>query len=968
MKTKKVSMLSLFLLLSFSYSNGYEAVSRKKTCINTGWQFYLGNPDADFYKSDTDDTAWETISVPHTLELASLTLNMCDDDKTQPTFQRDAGWYRKNLKVTADKSRKIFLEFEGAHQATTCWINGQKAGHFAISGYTPFHFDISNYVNYGSENQITLLVDNRRSDVLPPDPGPFDYVKFSGLYRDVYLVEKSPVHITFNWEKRKAGINITTPVVDPICKNAVIDVKTVVRNTTSAEQECCVVNRVIDHRGVTVLKMKDEAIITPGTDYEFAQIGAMEDDVRFWDINNPYLYRVNTQVLHNEKVIDEVENNLGLRKFRLDNELGFMLNDKPIEIIGFNRHQHHAYIGDALPNSLHYKDMLQFKEMGLNMVRTAHYPQDDALIEACDKLGILVYEEAPTWIDMPKNNLWWENLKESTRRMVRNHRNHPSIVIWGGGLNHRGYIPEVITAVKQEDPTRLTASQGSRWTGWQASGLSDINANMLYGPFHWDRSEVMFAMEGHAGPATVAEHKRDPKMGGILSWTAHAYHTFHPTHDKYQNPIDRTRGGAMTIFRQPKSNEKEILWYPSEMKDEPYLHIDNDWKPETKKLTIYSNADEIKLYINGTFYQTIKPSTDQQFEGLNHPPFYVNVSNFKAGELRAVAYKDGKTFAEKTIKTPQEAVALQWRVDDAGRCFKADGADIMVAYAQIVDENSTIIKDYEGNVKFTINGEGSIIGEGIDIGANPKYVEMGEAAVLIRASTNAGEIKITAECEGLEPATTTLKTKTANYNLSEHKPFYDFESLRVDLGAPDQLVQFGWYEWSNPDNENANTTLPVLGGIDAVIKTNSSEGVLRWLGEMNVMGKYGFAYGEGVIGIDKEGFTLKFANLPKGTYRLRSWHHAPSTNTDHMDTNVNKLKSLKIPSLPYAEEIEISVGSEKVTLATTNGKSMHEKNPAVSEIIFEANGTSIDIIYKDVKGEKGVWLNAFELSEWSPDL
>ena len=127
--------------------------------------------------------------------------------------------------------------------------------------------------------------------------------------------------------------------------------------------------------------------------------------------------------------------------------------------------------------------MLQFKEYGFNVVRTSHYPQDNALIFACDELGILVYEEAPTWISISTDKKWWTNFERAMRRMIRNHRNHPSIVMWGGGVNHRGYVPRAHNIAKQEDPTRLTASQGARWTGWQASGLTDINANMLYGEF-----------------------------------------------------------------------------------------------------------------------------------------------------------------------------------------------------------------------------------------------------------------------------------------------------------------------------------------------------------------------------------------------------------------------------------------------------------------------------------------------------
>lgn len=506
---------------------GYPETRRQVTKINSAWRFHLGDADEAFFREDFDDSSWDLVSVPHTLKLTSIDLDGVKDDKTQPTFHRMVGWYRNNIKVANDPDKKVFLEFEGAHQVTDLWVNGQHVGQHYIGGYTPFVFDISSFVTRGANNQVTLLVDNRRRDDVPPDPGPFDYVKFSGLYRDVYLVETNPMRVTFNIEALNAGVHITTPSVDPINRNATINIKTVVRNGWAKERQATIINRIVDRDGHVVLKLTDVAIIKPGEDYQFNQIGGIEENLHLWSVEDPYLYRVNTLVLDGETPVDAVDNRIGIRKFELDPEEGFKLNGKNIELIGFNRHQHYGYIGDAMPNSLHYKDMLQFKQLGFNVVRTAHYPQDDALIEACDELGILVYEEAPTWISISQNPEWFRNLEKAARVMVRNHRNHPSVVIWGAGINHRGYVPRVHYAIKQEDPFRMTASQSSRWTGWQTSGLTDIFANMNYGPGIWERQEPLFAMEGGSGPEVIAKYKRDPMMPGMISWTAHAYYTFH---------------------------------------------------------------------------------------------------------------------------------------------------------------------------------------------------------------------------------------------------------------------------------------------------------------------------------------------------------------------------------------------------------------------------------------------------------
>ena len=943
---------------------GYPQTRRIKIKINQSWKFHLGGPDEAFYHADFDDSGWEEVCVPHTLELTSLALNGYKDDKYQMTFHRDVGWYRRTVRVSDNPDKKIFLEFEGAHQVTDLWVNGKHVGQHAVGGYTPFHFDISKYVRFGAENQVTLMVDNRRRDDCPPDPGPFDYIKFSGLYRDVYLVETDPMHITFNWEALKAGVTITTLSVDPVNLNATINIKTVVRNESDTARNCTVVNRIIDKEGFVVLKLIQTSPIAAGDDYEFNQIGGIEENVRLWSIHDPYLYRVNTLVLEKGQEIDFVETKMGIRKFELDAEEGFRLNGKLIELIGYNRHQHYGYIGDALPNSLHYKDMLQFKEFGFNVVRTAHYPQDDALIEACDELGILVYEEPPTWISIG-NDAWFDNYEKAARVMVRNHRNHPSIVIWGAGINHRGYVPRAHYAIKQEDPTRLTASQNSRWTGWQASGLTDIFANMNYGPVDWNRDEPLLAMEGGSGPATVATYKKDPMMPGIISWTAHAYYTFNPN----RNPNDRTRGGSMSVFRYPGSR---LFWYQSEMKEDPIVKIVREWKQGMGDLIIYSNCEEIELFVNKKSIGTFKPSTDPRYSGLDHPPFVIPVQAFEAGELLAQGKTNGKVMASQTVHTPGIAAAIKLVMDTTGRCFKAGGSDILVGYAMIVDKNGTHITDTSHRVHFTVKGDAFVVGDGADIDANPALAKNGVAPVLIRSGKTAGKVTIIANSEGLKSGSTVVETipDQADMILANALPIYDMEKVKVDMGATGQLIQFDWIPWNSEDNQPSTLNLDAFGGIEASVKTVTGRGVIRWLGEMNVIGKFGFVYGEGVLGFDDEGLALEFKGLPSGKYQIKTYHHfVPVSKTDSMDPNREKLKTQNINKLPYAKSIHIKVidangeGAVK-TANTTQGNNIQNRNPATFTTQFESDGKkSVSLIMKDARENKGVWLNGFELSE-----
>ena len=232
------------------------------------------------------------------------------------------------------------------------------------------------------------------------------------LYRDVYLVETNPIRIPFKWETFQSSVRFTTLSVDPVNQNATINIETTVKNETTGPQFLTVINRMIDHKGRVVLRLIDSAIISANGEFRFHQIGGIEDNIRLWSINDPYLYRLHTMVYQGNIAIDTVESEVGIRKFEHHPREGFLLNGEPIKLIGMNRHQHYPYVGDAVPNSLHYKDIYQLKQLGFNVVRTAHYPQDDALIKACDALGMLVYEEPPTWIDIG-NDKWFANLEKS---------------------------------------------------------------------------------------------------------------------------------------------------------------------------------------------------------------------------------------------------------------------------------------------------------------------------------------------------------------------------------------------------------------------------------------------------------------------------------------------------------------------------------------------------------------------------
>ncbi len=993
MKTILTLLCSLISITAIAQSDlpyGYPKTERTKVLLNADWRFHLGDEEAKYYTTSTNDSAWESVSIPHTLKLTDLNLDGCEDDVTQQTFRRTVGWYRKDIFVPKSE-KKVYIEFEGVQQVTTLWVNGKKVGVHSVGGYTPFNFDITPYVKRGAKNQVTILADNRMSEVVPPDPDQKDYVIFGGIYRDLYLVEKNLVHITSNLESQRSGVTITTPSVDPVNGNATINIRTELRNESRKSQEMTLVQRVVDAKGKVVLKLSESFTIGAGELHHSSLSGGMEEDVRFWGIEHPYLYKVNTTLYNGAgKAIDMVDNRLGIRKIELDAEDGFKLNGKKILLVGFCRHQNYGFIGDAAPNSLQYRDMLQFKRWGLNCVRTSHYPQDDELIRACDELGILVYEEAPTWHGISKSEEWYENLHKATSAMIRNHKNSPSLFAWGAGINHRGVVAEMQFLVKEEDPTRLTGSQNSRWTGWQTSGWSDFYANMNYAASIWEREEPQAAMEGNAGAKALAPYFREDKRIGMFSWVSAAYYTF--SNATKNQGGDRTHNyGVMDVFRYPRN--EELMWYPSQMKLNPYIHIKDSWCEELQMLTIYSNATEVEVFVNGKSRGRYLPSNALIYNGLTHAPFEIRDFGYEAGELKVVGYREGEAICEATKQTPSEAVAIRLIADEFGVEMKADGNDIVIVHAEVVDRNGTLLRDYTGNVKFQISGDATIVGNELGDGFNPSKVMAGAASALVRAGKSAGKIEVTAVAEGLKSSTITLESKsyTTDIIAANSYPIYDSESLLVDLGTEKQLNQFGWTPWESEDKSRSEVSIrPVAptnyvagsvpasskrgvvvakgstGAYDFTLSTTSSEGTLHWSGGMSTIGRKNNLFSDGVLCNDKEGLTLKISNLPAGEYEIKTYHHAPTVpKKNQRVAQPADAKGGDVNKFIFSTTISTHLDGElqNRAIAVTSGGMMQYEDITVAKSRFtiKESGKGVTLNFRGEDDNTAVWLNGFEL-------
>lgn len=926
---------------------GFPNTERSKVSLNLGWKFHLGEVEGNPEEVAFNDDQWEEVSVPHTSQLVSYHLDSVKETWVQEKYLRDIGWYRKKLVINASSNHKVFLEFEGVHNATELWVNGRYVGRYAVNGYIPFHFDITDFVVSGKENLLVVKADNRFDSGIAPDPHKTDYVKFGGIYRDVYLVTSDKLHVSFNWEAFDAGVHITTPAVKK--RNGTVSVKTTVKNDYASPQRCKVVTRIIDATGHVVKRLTSEMTIVSGGQYTFRQTVSITEDFHLWSIDNPYLYRVNSIVYKEGELVDFVENKFGFRWFNLVEGKGFVLNGEPIFLIGVNRHQNYPNIGDAVPNSLHYQEALMYKEAGINIIRLSHYTQDDAFIEACDALGILVYEEASTWIDWG-DDVWWGNLEQAFRVTVRNHRNHPSIVFWGAGINHRGPVPVLQNAAKEEDPYRLTASASSPWNGVKNAGVTDVHATMDYRRSEWPESDFTMVME-HGSSANaesnqfhISRYKSSKQNIAAIAWLGADYNHLQPE-DRQRDYL--TNYAVLSAYRVPKP---VYYWYQSELVEKPMVHIADETASKDGKIRVFSNGQEVALYLDGQLIARQKPDGDAHKVHLDHPSFTFR-HPWSHGTLRAVAYRNGREIASHKRTKAKDPYKIKLYTDNEEIPLIAGGSDLKMVRAAVLDRNNEVVTDAKQKISFSVSGTGGILDDG-KVDANPATLYNGIATIYLKGSNGPGKISVTASSKGLKSASLDINTVTFKDNviLNTAMPIYDYPIIRVDLGGEKQLVQHEWKSWTGKNEDDLSIKFEEYN--DAMIRI-SADTTVTWVGEeSSMLGDIGFVGADGIY-IEKGKITLNISGLKQGVYLLESYHHARRDEA----------------KFPY--KVKVVVEDSKGTferVSDDHGLDHHsnissgERKPLFVKSRLYSNGDNdITITFENTRTNAEIWLNGFVL-------
>lgn len=627
-----------------SQQNSFNS-SRITATINDNWRFSPDNAD-NSEKRGTTDEKWERVNLPHTW-------NAKDAFDDAPDYRRGASWYRKNLRLDSSlKSKRIFLYFEGANQVAEVYVNEKLVGTH-VGGYTAFSFDVTDYVKFDEPNLLAVKVDNSFNADIPPLTADFNF--YGGIYRDVWLIATADVHFKMT-DYASSGVTVTTPNLSETM--GAVEISGTVVNDSAKQRKFDVVSGLFDANGEKITEAIETLTAKAGTETKFDYKIFHVKQPKLWSPENPYLYTVKTIIRENGKVLDDVSNPLGFRWFSFDGEKGFSLNGKPIRLRGTNRHQDYAKMGNAVPDSIHVRDMELMKDAGYNFVRLAHYPQDPAVLQAADRLGIMLWEEIPlvNYITIsPKFN---ENSATMLKEMIRQHRNHPSVIMWGymneiflrvpkeNEANIKKATVELARALDklahEEDATRPTTIAFHGSDVYNAEGLGEIPNIIGWNLYSGWYSKVFEDF----GKFIDDQHARFPKRPLIISeYGANSdlrLHSINPRrfdstteyqrafHESYLKQINarpfiagtaiwnefdfgsETRGensphvnnkGMFTFDRQPKDVH---FFYKANYSAEPVLHIAaSDWKyragtdSTAQKIDVYSNLAEVELFLNG---------------------------------------------------------------------------------------------------------------------------------------------------------------------------------------------------------------------------------------------------------------------------------------------------------------------------------------------------------------------------------
>ena len=797
---KIVSTLVAVLLITSVWAQNYRpetSVAGFMSLPGSGRNVYDFNPGWRFHKGDVagaealnfDDSAWQVVSTPHTVELEPA-------EASGGRNYQGIAWYRKHFVVPAAmQGQLVTVYFEAIMGKQEVFLNGKLVRKHA-GGYLPFSVNLTDYgIKAGDKCVLAVMTDNSNDKNYPPGKPQYtlDFAYHGGIYRDVWLIGKSDVSITDALEANKVAGGGVFVHFDQISeKKAQVFVDTEVKNNGMARRVVTVETTLTDASGKKVKQTSSRVMLNVGESVTVKQKMQVSNP-HLWSPDSPYLYRVESRVTEGKLALDGGVTRVGIRKAEFKDKDGFWLNGKPFgQLVGANRHQDFAYVGNALPNSQQWRDAKRLRDAGCRIVRVAHYPQDPSFMDACDELGIFVIVATPGWQYWNKDPEFARLVHENTRMMIRRDRNHASVLMWEPILNETRYpldfALEALQITKDEYPYpgRPVAaadvhSEGVKEHydvvyGWPGDDVKGVARQCIFTREFGENVDDWYAHNNN-NRASRSWGER-PMLVQALS-LAKSYDEMYQTNGQFiggaqWHPFDHQRGyhpdpywgGIFDAFRQPKyayymfrSQTAANLNHPL-AESGPMVYIAHEMSQfSDKDVVVFSNCDSVRLSIYDGTRSWTKPVVHAKGHMPNAPVVFENVwdfweargysyvqKNWQKVNLVAEGIRNGEVVCTTKKMPSRRSTKLQLRVDYQNSPLVADGSDFIVVVAEVTDDSGNVRRLAKENVVFTVEGEGEIIGDAT-IGANPRAVEFGSAPVLIRSTRKAGKIKVKARVQ-----------------------------------------------------------------------------------------------------------------------------------------------------------------------------------------------------------------------------
>ena len=750
---KKIFLLTLCAALAVSMSAQNQ---RERISFNHDWQFAFGNassPAKDFgcgteyfnyftkaasihnegpYTPKFDSSDWKYVDLPHDWVVDLPYAPEASHSHGYKTVgfkypETSVGWYRKAFTVPAeDYGKHIWLQFDGIFRDAQVWVNGFYLGH-EPSGYATQTYDISEYLNYGGENIVCVRADATLEEGW--------FYEGAGIYRHVWLNKASKLNVapfgTFVYSEFAVPYALRGNA-GPDLSLASLHIETIVQNMGAAAESYSLKHILKDADGQVAGECTSDGSLILAKDSHKTLAVIPVENPHLWSCEDPYLYTLVTEVYAGDTLVDSYETVTGIRHIEFDNDRGFLLNGEVVKLKGVNMHQDHAGVGAGIPDGLQEWRLLQLKKFGCNAYRSSHNPMTPALLDICDRLGILVIEE---------NRLTGVNREhvDLLERMIRRDRNHPSVILWSVGNEEWGLEwNELGTRIAESmreychrfDPTRLmTVASSSGPNILLPADVAGYNY-ILQNPAEEHRANYperralgseettgcgtrgVYFDEGNGSMVSLNRFKHGPDslynciergwkfyadrdyLAGLFYWTGFDYRG---EPNPLAFPATGSEFGILDYCGFPKD---EAFYLKSWWTDEPVLHILPHWnleghEGEKVSVWVYSNCDEVQLIVNGKKLGRKKMPVNGHLEWD---------AVYKPGYVRAIGYKDGRKIMDKRVETASEAVEAVWTYETVG--------DITVASVEMRDAKGRFVPTADVQLEFTAPEGCRILGWG----------------------------------------------------------------------------------------------------------------------------------------------------------------------------------------------------------------------------------------------------------------